>query len=208
MTALLVAVGVTAVLNWWSRWVDHARLELVTKPLTTVLVIGVALRAGAEPLATGLAVAALTFCLIGDIALLRAVDRFLVGLGAFLLGHLAFVPVLVVLGLDRPDLVLVALAWLVPVVGFPGRQIVIAAGRGHPELRLPVGAYLAVISSMALVAWATGVGFALLGSTAFVVSDTILGWRRFVRDERWMAPAIMATYHVALVGLALSLTAG
>lgn len=208
MTVLLVAVGIVAALNWWSRWTDDDRLELVTKPLVTVLVMGVALTAGGEPLPTGLAVTALVFCLIGDVALLPAVNRFLVGLGAFLLGHLAFVPMLVVLGLDRPDLVVVALAWLVPVVGFAGRQIVGAAGRSDPRLRRPVAAYLAVISAMALVAWATGIGFALLGATSFVVSDSILGWRKFVGGGRWMAPAIMATYHVALVGLALSVTAG
>jgi uncharacterized membrane protein YhhN len=208
VTALLVAFAVVAALNWWSRWTGNDRLELVTKPLATVLVIGVALTAGGEPLPTALAVAALVLCLVGDVALLPAVDRFIVGLGAFLLGHLVFVPMLIVLGLDRPDLAVVALAWLVPVDVFAGWRIVVAAGRADPGLRVPVAAYLAVISTMALVAWATGIGVALVGATSFVASDSILGWRRFVERRRWMAPAIMATYHLALVGLTMSLAAG
>ena len=45
----------------------------------------------------------------------------------------------------------------------------------------------------------------LIGVTAFVVSDTILGLEAFVLKRRWMPLAVMVTYHTALIGLALSL---
>jgi hypothetical protein len=45
----------------------------------------------------------------------------------------------------------------------------------------------------------------MLGSAAFIVSDTILGWGQFVVERSWMHLAIMVTYHVAIVSLALSL---
>jgi uncharacterized membrane protein YhhN len=73
------------------------------------------------------------------------------------------------------------------------------------SLAVPVQAYLAVISSMAVVGWATGRPAAIIGSTLFVTSDAILGWRQFVNARPWMPIAIMVTYHAALLGLALSL---
>lgn len=208
MTALLVAMAISAALNWWSRWVEDDRLEMLTKPLTTVLAIGVAVAGDGAPLVTALGVGALVLCLVGDIALLPAVDRFVVGLGAFLLGHLVFIPMFVALGLDRPELALVAALWLLPILALAGARIVVAAGRADAALRVPVTAYLGVISAMALVGWATGVGAALVGAASFVVSDTILGWRKFLGGPRWMSPAVMVTYHVALAGLALSVGAG
>ena len=45
--ALLVATALAALANWWSRLRDDARLEQWSKPLTTVLVIGLALVSGA-----------------------------------------------------------------------------------------------------------------------------------------------------------------
>ena len=72
---------------------------------------------------------------------------------------------------------------------------------------VPVRAYLAVISSMCVVGWATGNWLIMVGATAFIISDSILGWGQFVAERRWMHLAIMITYHVAIVSLALSLAA-
>ena len=69
----------------------------------------------------------------------------------------------------------------------------------------PVGIYLIVILAMAAVGWATGRAVVLVGTTAFVVSDSILGWEAFVRRNRWQPLAIMVTYHVAITSLALAL---
>jgi len=62
-----------------------------------------------------------------------------------------------------------------------------------------------VIMSMAVVAATTGNAWGIVGAIAFVLSDTLLGWRAFVAEKPWMALAVMVTYHAALVGLALSL---
>ena len=43
------------------------------------------------------------------------------------------------------------------------------------------------------------------GTLLFVISDSILGWARFVRSEPWMPLAVMFTYHGAIGLLALSL---
>jgi uncharacterized membrane protein YhhN len=66
-------------------------------------------------------------------------------------------------------------------------------------------AYLVAISLMFATALATLNPLAALGAGLFVASDSILGWRRFVHEARWMAPAVMITYHLGQAGLVISL---
>lgn len=200
--------GVAAVANWWSRIDDHRRVELISKPVTTIAIGVLALLVADDSVPTGALVAAVigfVLCLAGDVALLPAVDRFVVGLASFLAGHLAFVVMFAILGLDRWWLGLVALAAAAAVAAFVGRPILAGARAKDPGLLRPVQAYLTIISSMAVVGSATGVPAAIVGSALFVLSDSILGWRQFVAEHRWMPVAIMVTYHGALLGLALTL---
>lgn len=200
---VLVLIAAAAATDWWSRWRDDDRVEVWAKPTTTVLVIVLALVAGGDVVPVLLTVLALVLCLVGDVALLPQIDRFVVGLAAFLLGHLVFVAALAAVGLDVPLLALLALCLVGPGVAVVGRRIVRAAAVSSSDLVGPVIAYLAVISVMVVVAWATGIVAAIVGSTAFIVSDSVLGWRKFVGERRWMAVVVMITYHVALVGLGL-----
>jgi len=201
-------VACAAVSNWWSRIDDHRRVELVSKPLATIAIGVLAVLVADDGVPTGALVAAVigfVLCLAGDVALLPAVDEFVVGLASFLVGHLAFVVMFVLLGLDRWWLGLVALAGTAAIALFLGRTIIAGARSKDPHLRRPVLAYLMIISSMAVVGWATGRPAAIVGSSLFVLSDSILGWRQFVTQHRWMPVAIMVSYHGALLGLALTL---
>jgi hypothetical protein len=81
----------------------------------------------------------------------------------------------------------------------------IVRGAAAKGFGIPVRAYLVVICSMCVLGWATGNWLIMLGSGVFIVSDSILGWGQFVADRAWMHLAIMVTYHVAIVSLALSL---
>lgn len=209
LIALLVVAGLAAGADWWSRVTDKRAVELVSKPLATVALGGVAVvcadRGDVGSAALGAVIIGFVCCLIGDVALLPAVDRFVVGLAAFLVGHVAFVVMFVLLGLDRWWLGAVALVAAVAVALVLGRRIVSGARVSDPSLAMPVQAYLAVILSMAVVGWATGRPAAMAGAALFVSSDSILGWRQFVEKRRWMPMVIMVTYHLALLGLALSL---
>lgn len=208
LTAAVIVFLLVAAANWWSRWTDDDRLELWTKPLATILVIVVAVIAGSggdqSATVVTLTVVALVFCLAGDVALMPQVDRFIVGLGAFLVGHLVFVVALAAAGLEQPLLAAGAAVLIGPCIAVVGRHVVSGAQAKDPALTGPVVAYLTVISAMALVAWATGNTAAIIGATLFLISDSILGWRKFVSQARWMAVAIMVTYHGALLGLALA----
>jgi hypothetical protein len=86
-----IATAIAAVCNWYFRVRPNDLGELITKPLTTVGAIAIAALAGGPHSATIVAVIALVLCLIGDVALLPAVDQFVVGLASFLLGHIAFI---------------------------------------------------------------------------------------------------------------------
>lgn len=201
----LACTLVAALVNWYTRIREHPRLETVSKPLTTILVIWVALAAGGPRTPTALAVIGLICCLAGDIALLDIVDRFVVGLAAFLVGHVVFIAMFATLHLQRPWWGVLAAVVLAVHAAVIGRRIVAGASRQDRALLVPVTAYLVVISSMTVVAVMTGRWWAVAGAVAFVISDTVLGWRAFVQERAWMALAVMVTYHAALVGLALSL---
>jgi uncharacterized membrane protein YhhN len=198
-----IATAIAAVCNWYFRVRPSDLGELITKPLTTIGAIAIAALAGGPHAATIAGIVALVLCLIGDVALLPAVDQFVVGLASFLLGHVAFVVMFALRGFD-----LWAMAG-VAVVGCAGLLGTIAApivrGATAKGLGIPVRGYLVVITSMCVLGWATGNWLIMLGSAAFIISDSILGWGQFVAEKAWIHLAIMVTYHVAIVSLALSL---
>ena len=136
--ALAAAAG-----NWWSRWRSHQGVELVSKPAATIALAVLAF-ASADDAPSRALVAGLigfAFCLIGDVALLPAIDRFVVGLGAFLVGHLAFVVMFVMLGLDAWWLGVMALVAVAAVTAFIGSKVVAGATAKDPGLATPVKAY-------------------------------------------------------------------
>ncbi|MEO5901368.1 MAG: lysoplasmalogenase [Ilumatobacteraceae bacterium] len=208
-TALLILIGASALADWWSRLPQQRllaeRVERISKPLTTILVIVLAATADAPGARILVAVVALTCCLAGDVALMQPIDNFVAGLAAFLVGHLVFIALFVRLGLNHRGLAVIAAAGGVIVAVAVGRPILLAARQSQPSLTVPVAAYLVVIVSMAVFGWWTGRLWAIIGSTAFVLSDAFLGWQAFVTKRRYLPLVVMITYHAAIVALALSL---
>lgn len=202
---LLTATALCALANWWSRVIDSERIERWAKPLTTMLVIGLALANESPTGRVATAVIALIFCLWGDIALMAPIDNFVLGLASFLIGHVVFIVLFAQYGMPHVALGVVALALMTVLAATAGRRIVNGAVAKDPALRIPVAAYLLVISAMTVCGWATGRGWVIAGATLFVISDSLLGWRAFVRERSWMSVAVMVTYHGAIVSLALSL---
>jgi len=202
---LLTATALGAIANWWSRVTNSDRIEVWAKPLTTMFVIGLALANESPTGQVATAVIALVLCLWGDISLMAPIDNFVLGLASFLTGHVVFVVLFAQYGLPHVALGAVALALMAVLAATAGRRIVSGAVAKDPALRTPVVAYLAVIAAMTVCGWATGRGWVIAGSTLFVISDSLLGWRAFVRERSWMGVAVMVTYHGAIVSLALSL---
>lgn len=202
----LVAAAVVAPVDWWSRAARRPAVEWVAKPLVTALVVVAALLL--DPASSAMRawfVAGFVLCLAGDVALMLPRERFVEGLGAFLLGHLAFVAGFWAGGFDAlgagAALVVVAVVALVVA----GRPVLAGARRADRRLGGPVAAYLLVIAAMAAAAGFHGDAWGIAGAVAFLVSDALLGWNKFVRPVAWAPVAVMVTYHAALAGLLLSL---
>jgi len=59
---------------------------------------------------------------------------------------------------------------------------------------------------MATTAFASRLPIAVAPAILFLGSDALIAFRRFVSPMPWMPVTIMVTYHLAQVGLVLSLT--
>jgi len=207
--ALVLAAGF-AIGDWIAKARHDRRLEYLCKPATLVALIAAALAldpAGDAQTRRGWFVAALLLSLTGDVLLMlddEKQDLFVAGLAAFLVAHLCYV----------------AGFWTDPPAGWPlavavvvvvlcvrpfAARILDALQKDEPALRVPVGAYIAVISAMVASALATGNVAAGAGAVLFASSDTMIAWSRFVRPFRSAPVAIMVTYHLGQALLVWSL---
>lgn len=199
--ALVVAAG-----DWIAVVRQRKPLEYVCKPLTMVVLIAATLALDVDDAGVRTwFLVALVLCLIGDVFLMLPQDLFVFGLASFLLGHIGYIVGMHVDGVDSGRfgvgvlLVLVAMA----VIGAPIVRAVRAGA--EPELTGPVVAYMAVISAMVASAIGTGHVAAVAGAASFYASDALIAWNRFVRETSHGRLAIIVTYHLAQVGLVLSL---
>ncbi len=204
---LTAAIALGAAVTVWAEHRGVRRAVYVFKPLTTALVLALAL---AQPDAVSgryqaLVGAGLACSLAGDVFLMLPRDRFVAGLASFLAAHLLYVA---------------AFAPWPPTLAAPGVLLVLAACAvallrglwgGLGTLRLPVAAYAVALLAMAWQAserWmALGTVPALLaavGAGLFVVSDSMLAWERFAARHRYGAAAVLATYYAAQWLVALS----
>ena len=203
---LLVLAGLAAVGDWVAVATRNKSLEYVCKPLTLAFLMGVAASVDVDHTAArNWFILALGLSLLGDIFLMLPSDRFVPGLVAFLLGHVAYIVGMWTAGVTILAFVIgVAIAVLaVAVIG--GR--ILAAVRTGPEsaMTVPVGAYMAVISAMLASAIGTEVAVAMVGAGLFYCSDALIAWQRFVRPRSWHPLGIIVTYHLAQAALAISL---
>ena len=203
---LLGLTLVVAAVDWFAVATERLRLEYVAKPGTMVVLIGAALAlTDVDGTARTWFVVALALSLAGDVFLMLPADLFVPGLASFLLGHLAYI-----VGLWQGDTsttgLLVAAAAVAVLLPTLGRRILGAVRSGdEPELLVPVTVYVLVISAMVVSAGASGSAVALAGAVSFYASDALIAWNRFIHEQRWGRVAIIVTYHLAQIGLVLSL---
>jgi uncharacterized membrane protein YhhN len=204
-----VMAGAAAIADWWAVATDRRSAERVLKPLTMVALIWLALVVGDAPNdVRGWLVAGAVLGLVGDVALLGdGESEFMVGLGAFALGHVAYVVAAVNVGFS--------VWWAIPGVvvmvallsyRFVGRTLPGARRHGGPVLAGAVVSYAFVISAMVISAWGSARLLAACGAVSFAVSDWVLGHRRFVGELPGGRLAVMVPYHIGqavlIVGLA------
>jgi uncharacterized membrane protein YhhN len=177
------------------------------KPLASLCFIAVACLGSAWDTTYGRAlVVALVLCALGDVLLIPASSPkwFLLGIGSFALGHLAyalgFITAGVALGASAVALVIMAL-----VVLFTVRWL-----HPHlpPDMRVPVRVYMVVIAAMVAAAVGTSVARGDLriaaGAIAFAVSDVSVARDRFVRPSFANLVWGLPLYYLAQVILAFA----
>ena len=202
---LLSLTAVIAVLDWIAVAAGQRVVEYVCKPLVMVGLVATTLQLDpSSDLARTLLVCGLLLSLIGDVALMLPSDAFVVGLMAFLGAHLFYVVAMAVLGVHIGGIAFGLLLAVVVGLGI-GRRIVDGARAADPALAAPVTVYIVLLSLMAVVAIGTGRPAAIVGGVAFVASDSMLGWSRFVVASGRSRLPVMVTYHVAQIGLVLAL---
>jgi len=223
MWTVLGATSVAAVIDWFAVARSRLRLEYIFKP--TVMVGFVALAVLSHPeraTIRGLVVVALSFGLLGDVALMLEHRRpaqgsgarraggtvFTLGLAAFLLGHLAYVGAMYLTqfdllgaGMGAVLTLLILLASGLPILSGARR-------RGGMKLAVPVGTYMFVLGAMLVFGVATASPYVTYGAIVFVLSDLILGLDRFVRSHPAARLAIVVSYHCAQALLVLGLAVG
>lgn len=213
---LVGAALVVAACDWVAIARRAKRAEYVCKPLTMVLLVAAALafREGNPPATFWFTVAALACSLAGDVFLMVPRDLFVAGLASFLLAHLAYVvafnPSPPPLGATLAGLAVV-LAFGVPLFLRIAKGM---AATGQRKMLVPVACYFAAIGAMVVSAVATigrpewdaaHAALAVAGAALFMTSDSLIGWRRFVRPLRHGDLAVIVTYHLAQAALVLAL---
>lgn len=157
-------------------------VEWIAKPLASTGFLLAAWSQGALATRYGTAIlAGLGLSFLGDVLLIpKSKATFLAGLGAFLLGHVAFAAAFVLRGASFS----VALA-AAALLAIPARLI---GGWLFPHvpapMRAPVAAYVVVISAMVALSLGTvakvGGATVLLGAAMFYASDLSVARDRFV----------------------------
>ncbi len=202
LTGLVV---ITAVLAIWGEYKPTRTQVYIFKPLTTILIIGIALLGGTpNSVYKMLIIIGLVFCLGGDAFLMFPDKYFVMGLISFLIGHIFYIAAFAV------DGGLQLSWWLLPLVVYG----VILYRILYPylgKMRIPVTIYVLVILVMAwqaLARWSSmqtaGAMLAAAGAVTFVFSDSALAFNRFYKEHRSSRLIVLSTYWLAQWLIALS----
>lgn len=181
-----------------------ALARAATKPLIVAGLLWFFLRHHAGRHGQGWIPVALALSWLGDVLLLFETQHasfFILGLGAFLLAHVAYCTFL--LGVWRREGIRLHFPFLLAVaVYYAGLLILLWPGLGN--MKVPVAIYGAVISTMLLLALHARLmrgrragADLLMGALLFIVSDSLLAINRFYAPFAFAGIAVMLTYGIA-----------
>ncbi len=180
--ALLAVYALNACVHVAGLFLGRALVEMITKPLITVLLMALVLCrwASADRRLVQLAIAALCLSLGGDVLLQADPARFLLsGIGLFACAHIAYGYAFLTLPAPRrPVVVTLGVTHLAVWIGVN----VYLWPRLGVSLGLTVLAYSALLLGMAALSWRAGWSVGV-GGILFVASDAALALRDFAGIE-------------------------
>jgi uncharacterized membrane protein YhhN len=197
---------VIAILDWIGIARGWRRSGYATKPgVILALLLWLILVSGLHGRLVWFAIGLLC-SLAGDVFLMLPRERFLAGLVAFLLAHVAYI---VGFTADLPPLnlasLILALLVILNAALISSRILGTMQNTQNAHLKLPVLIYVVVIDLMLFSAALTLVRpewaalpalLASVGAYLFFLSDTILGWNKFVAPLRNGQLLVRITYQV------------
>lgn len=153
-------------------------------------------------------IAALFFCWLGDVFLLMESSNpifFMLGLGAFLVAHLLFIPAYRgLMSAEGAETGTARIRLAFPVV-LAGTGLVVVLYPKLGDLRIPVILYALALTSMVLqsifrLGRTSNQSFWLLfaGAVLFMVSDALLATNKFYQPLAYAGVFVMTTYIAAL----------
>lgn len=208
----IVAIAISAVLAIVGACVgDLHWLHLIFKPLTTLLIVALALSlAGSETGYRRAIVIGLLLSTLGDVFLMLSPDWFVHGLASFLLAHLAYL-----VALTRRARLGVVLWPFAAYAVVAGAVLAILWPSLPAPLRVPVVIYVAVLAGMAAQAAAVwrhrrgrATALAAWGGGVFVLSDAVLAIDRFAAPFAAASAVVLSAYWIAQVLIGLSVMSG
>jgi len=182
--------------------IDHHGLRMAVKPLPVLALMAWTWRARPDRVGR-LVVAALGLGLAGDMLLEAGGSTFLLGLIAFLVGHVVYAAAFTADA--RPARWGLAAPWAAYTAA-----IYVVLGPLLGDMAGPVVAYMVAISIMAWRASARAASlggpalWGVIGAALFVFSDTLIALDRFGEPIEGVRPAIILTYWLAQAALAAS----
>jgi alkenylglycerophosphocholine/alkenylglycerophosphoethanolamine hydrolase len=193
---LPIAILLTSALYIFEIRPEHQAFKFFFKliPMWLILYYAYSHMPPAKKRINWLMLAGLFFGMLGDGLIMY---WFVLGLAAFLIGHLFY---------TAGFLVQWRFSWLrfssiVPIAIYSfimGRELVISLmEQNNAGLVVPVLFYIIVISLMGWSAIMTGNTGAIIGSFLFLISDSILSWNLFVSPISYADILIMTTYYSA-----------
>ena len=203
---LMTAIGLTGLLFGEAK--DRPLVRAVSKTLASAGFIVAAIGFGALQSRYGkIVLTGLVLGAIGDVCLLGTGKKaFMGGLVSFLLGHVAYVLAFGSLSMRPPQAFLAAVA-IVTVMVLIARWVFPHA----PDMRVPIGIYMLVISAMVVTAVGAGAAGAPwmvpVGAILFTVSDIAVVRQRFVKPELANRLFGLPLYYAAQLLIAWSIAA-
>jgi len=195
----VLAFGSAAVHIYADRKGMH-RYAYVFKPLTMALLLLIAVLAAKGNISVyGLAIiAGIVFSLVGDVALMLPTKQVIIGMGAFLVAHVAYI-----ISFSFGTSVITSIWSLLPFLFYALILGWVVLPRAC-KLRFPVGIYEVAIMAMAwralermLQTGSTSAALAFAGAVLFVISDSAWAYNFLVGRFRNAQVLILGTYYFA-----------
>ncbi len=207
LTALVIVCGVGTAA---AQALERRTVVYVLKPLTTFLILMLSIMVPA-PVSrfyqTAVAVR-LGFSIVGDVFLMfRRIPRWIMLGGVFFLcAHLVYLP-----ALGRVAGLQVSPAVVIPFVLYAVVWVVVLLPRLTPQLRLPIAIYTVVLVSTGWLAAEQVLQSAdprvvtiFAAMLLFILSDSVLGYNRFVKQGIRLEPLVLVLYFAAQLLTALT----